>query len=76
MRGFTTPPYTVIIFAFAELLVLLTDLLESQFQVDILLGLFHFTHIILLGGFIWSVGKLPLKTSRPAHNVARPGDVC
>ena len=66
----------IIIFAFAELLMLLTDLLESQFQFDMLLGLFHFTHIILLGSFIWSVGKLPIKTFRPAHNVARPGDVC
>ena len=71
-----TPPYLVIIFASAELLVLLTDLLESQFQVDILLGLFHVTHIVLICSFIWFVGTLPLNTFRPAHNVARPDDVC
>lgn len=76
IRGFATPPYLVILFASAELLVLLIDLLEKpRFQLDILLGVFHFVHIILLISFTWFTGTLPLKTFRPAHNVAKADDV-
>ncbi|KAK2461428.1 hypothetical protein APHAL10511_005891 [Amanita phalloides] len=71
IRGFTTPPYLVILFASIELVTLMTDLLRLRFG---LLGLVQVIHTILLVGFVWVTGTLPLMTLRPAH-VARPGDI-